>query len=97
MTTIKNVQPLSAEDLYDLLKKEFAAYADSKMDSGLSIEYAHVHDIINVSFPEVLEGNAFTIIVSDDELTLERNEENVDYDTELLEGYLVDFLKEKCE
>jgi hypothetical protein len=97
MTTIKNIKPLNAEDLFDLLKKEFATYIDSKIDSGLTIEYAHVFDVINISFPEVITGIAFTAIVSDDEICLEKNESNNEYDSDLLERYLVDFLKEKCE
>jgi hypothetical protein len=97
MTTIKNIKPLSAEELFDLLKKEFAPYINSKLDSGLTIEYAHVYDVINISFPEVINGIAFTVIVSIDEVSLEKNEENIDYDLALLEGHLIDFLKEKCE
>lgn len=97
MTTIKNIKPLSAEELFDLLKKEFALYINSKLDSGLTIEYAHVYNVINISFPEVITGIAFSAIVSDDEVSLEKNEENADYDSALLEGYLIDFLKEKCE
>jgi hypothetical protein len=53
--------------------------------------------VINISFPEVITGIAFSAIVSDDEVSLEKNEENADYDSALLEGYLIDFLKEKCE
>ncbi|MEO7212018.1 MAG: hypothetical protein ABIX36_04410 [Mucilaginibacter sp.] len=97
MTTIKNIKPLSAEELFDLLKKEFAPYINSKLDSGLTIEYAHVYDVINISFPEVINGIAFTVIASVDEVLLEKNEENIDYDSALLEGHLIDFLKEKCE
>ncbi|MGF7080259.1 hypothetical protein [Mucilaginibacter sp. UYCu711] len=97
MTTIKNIKPLSAEELFDLLKKEFAPYINSKLDSGLTIEYAHVYDVINISFPEVITGIAFTVIVSVDEVSLEKNEDNIDYDSALLQGHLSDFLKAKCE
>jgi hypothetical protein len=97
MTTIKNIKPVSAQELFDLLKKEFAPYINSKLDSGLTIEYAHVFDVINISFPEVITGIAFTLIVSIDEVRLEKNVENTDFDSELLERYLIDFLKEKCE
>lgn len=97
MTTIKNIQPLNAEELYDLLKKEFASFIDDKMDSSLTIEYAHVFDEINISFPDLLIGAAFTITVSEDEIAVEKNEEEVDYNIELLEGHLINFLKEKCE
>jgi hypothetical protein len=97
MTTIKNIKPISAEELFDLLKKGFAPYINSKLDSGLTIEYAHVFDVINISFPEIITGIAFTAIVSDNKVSLEKNEENIDYDSELLEEYLIDFLKEQCE
>ncbi|MEO5909896.1 MAG: hypothetical protein ABIP95_03365 [Pelobium sp.] len=97
MSTIKNIQPLNAEELYDLLKKEFATYVDAIIHSGLNIEYAHVYDEINISFPDLLTGAAFTITVSDNGIAVEKNEEDIDYDMELLEGHLIDFLKEKCE
>lgn len=97
MTTIKNIKPLGAEELFDLLKKEFAAYVDAKIDSGLAIDYAHVYDIINISFPEVKAGVAFTLTVAEDEIAIEKNGENADYDLDLLEEHLLDFLKEKCE
>lgn len=97
MTTIKNIQPQSAEEIYGLLKKEFAAYVDAKMDTSLTIEFAHVYNEINISFPEVIKGIAFTAIVSDNSITLESNEVNTDYDSNLLEGHLISFLKEKCE
>lgn len=97
MTTIKNIKSTTAEELFDLLKKEFGTYIDKKMNSGLTIEYAHVYDIINVSFPEVITGIAFTITVSEYELAIEKNEENLEDDLELLGKHLIDFLKEKCE
>lgn len=97
MTTVKNIKPLSAEELFDILKKEFATYVDSKIDSGVAPEFAHVHDIINISFPEVKEGMAFTITVSDDEIIVETYKEEADYDLTLLESHLIEFLKEKCE
>ena len=97
MRTIKNIQPLSAEELYDLLKKEFAAYIAAKIDSGLAIEFAHVYDIINISFPEVKKGIAFTLTVSEKQLIVEKNEEDFDFDLNLLQEQLVNFLKEKCE
>ncbi len=34
MKTIKNIKPISAEELFDLLKNESAAYVDAKIDSG---------------------------------------------------------------
>ena len=96
MTPIKNVKPLSAEALFDLLKKEFADYINGRLNSNLTIEYGHVYDVINVLFPEVIEGNAFTITVSDEELTLINNATTADYNTELLEQNLNDFLTEKA-
>ena len=96
MTPIKNVKPLSGEDLFDLLKKEFADYINGRLNSNLTIEYGHVYDVINVLFPEVIEGNAFTITVSDEEITLINNATTDDYNTELLEQNLNDFLSEKA-
>ena len=96
MTTINNVQPLSAEALFDLLKKEFTDDINAKLDSSLSIEYAHVFDIINVSFPEIIEGTVFTITVNEEQLEVTNNSDNAEYNTELLETHLVDFLNRKC-
>jgi hypothetical protein len=97
MLILKNIKPLSAEQLFELLKKEFATYVDSKIDSGLTIDYAHVYDIINISFPEVKDGNAFTITVEDDQIFVEMNEDNFNHDLTLLKEHLINFLKEKCE
>jgi hypothetical protein len=97
MTTLKNIRPVTAEQLFDLLKKEFADYVNSKLDSSLSIEYAHVYDLINVLFPDIIAGIVFTITVTEDEISISKNEEDIDYDMELLEKHLVDFLIEKCE
>jgi hypothetical protein len=96
METIKNVQPLSAEKLFDLLKKEFPAYVDANLDSSIAVEFAHVYDVINVSFPEVIEGTALTITVTDDEISLTKNAAETEYNTEVLEGQLHAFLEEKC-
>lgn len=96
MTPINNIKPLSAETLFDLLKKDFADYVNDKLDSSLSIDYAHVYDVINVSFPEVIEGTAFSIIVSDDEITVSDNNTNSEYNSELLQQHLIDFLSIKA-
>lgn len=96
MTIIKNVHPLSAEKLFAILKTEFADYINAKLDSSLSIDYAHVYDVINVLFPEVIEGTALTITVTDEEITVSDNARISEYNTELLEKHLVDFLQEKC-
>ncbi len=97
MTTIKNIKSVNAEELYHLLKKEFANYVDAKIDSGLSIDFAHVYDLINISFPEVKEGIAFTLIISKEEIIVKKNEEDFDFDLNLLREQLVNFLKENCE
>lgn len=92
MTPIKNVQPLSPESLFDLLKKEFSTYINGVLDSNLSIDYAHVSDVINILFPEIIEGNVFTLMVSDDTIEIINNASEGDYNTELLEQHLTEFL-----
>jgi hypothetical protein len=92
MATIKNVKPLGAEKLFDLLKTEFADYINEKLGSNLAIEYAHVYDVINVMFPEVIEGPALTITVTDDELIVSVQTADSDYNTDLLEEHLIGFL-----
>ncbi|MFC0513498.1 hypothetical protein ACFFGT_04775 [Mucilaginibacter angelicae] len=93
MATIKNIQPLNAEKLFDLLKTSFADYINTKLGSSLSIEYAHVYDEINVLFPEVIEGPALNITVTDEELTVTVLATGSDYKTELLEENLIGFLE----
>ncbi|RYE35262.1 MAG: hypothetical protein EOP42_06665 [Sphingobacteriaceae bacterium] len=101
MTSIQNIQPLTAEALFDILKKEFPDYINEKLDSALTIEFAHVADIINISFPEVAAATVLTVTVSDDNLVVTNNEteseSRLEYNTALLEGHLVDFLKMKAE
>jgi hypothetical protein len=97
MATIKNIQPLSAEKLFDLLKTEFADYINGKLGSNLAIDYAHVYDEINVLFPEVIEGPALNITVTDVELTVTLLATETDYNTALLEENLVAFLTEQAE
>jgi len=96
MKTIANVQPVSAEKLFDLLKKEFPDYINTKLDSSLAIDFAHVYDVINVLFPEVIEGVAFTLTVTDEEITVSNNATDVVYNTTLLEEQLVSFITEHC-
>lgn len=96
MATINNVKPLSAEKLFDLLKMQFADYINERLGSNLAIEYAHVYDVINVLFPEVIEGPALTITVSDIELTVTNHTADADYNTELLEEQLIRFLTEQA-
>ncbi|MBD1365682.1 hypothetical protein IDJ77_17840 [Mucilaginibacter sp. ZT4R22] len=95
MTSIKNVHPLSAEALFLILKKDFANDINAKMNSSLSIEYAHVYDIINVSFPEIIEGTVFTITVTENEIALTNNGDDTEYQTNLLGQHLHDFLVEQ--
>lgn len=96
MATIKNVQPLSAEKLFDLLKTGFADYINTKLNSNLAIEYAHVFNEINVLFPEVIEGPALNIAVTDAELTVTLLATEVDYNVELLEENLIGFLEQQA-
>ncbi len=95
MPIIKTVTPVSADKLYSFLHTEFTEYVNSRLGSNLAIEYAHVQDIINISFAEVIEVTKFTVTVSDDELILSNTPGGADYNTELLEQHLVDFLTEK--
>jgi hypothetical protein len=97
MTTIKNVQPLSAEALFDILKKEFTDYLNAALDANMSIDYAHVSDIINIHFPEITEGIVFSLTVSDDSILIERGEIKEDYNTDLLQEHLTNFLTLKAE
>lgn len=96
MISINNVQPLSAQDLFDLLKAEFPPYVNDQLRSNLAVEFAHVADIVNISFPEIIEGNAYTILVGEDSLELTDHTTEGTYDTELLEQHLVEFLTLKA-
>ena len=96
MTAINNIQPLSPEAVFDLLKVEFSEYVNQALGSNLSVEYAHVADIVNISFPEVIEGTVFTLTVSDDEIEVSKNETEGDYNTDLLEQHLNEFLTVKA-
>ena len=96
MTKINNVQPLSAEALFNILKSDFATGINNKLNSSMRVEYAHVYDVINVYFPEVIEGTVFTVTVIEKEIELSNNGDNTGYNTELLEQNLHEFLTEKC-
>ncbi|MFD1256647.1 hypothetical protein ACFQ3S_07545 [Mucilaginibacter terrae] len=96
MKTIANVQPVSAEKLFDLLKKEFPDYINSRLDSSLAIDFAHVYNVINLLFPEVIKGVALTVTISDDAITVSDNAVNELYNTALLEEQLTNFITEKC-
>jgi hypothetical protein len=96
MTTIKNVQPLDAAHLTDILKTEFPAFVDQRLGSNLSVEFVNVSDFLNVAFPEVIEGNAFTITVDTDQLELTDHTTEDAYDAQVLKQHLVDFLIQKA-
>jgi len=96
MTIIKNVLALPAEAVYLLLKKYFTDYINQKLDSNLNIDFAHVYDVINVLFPEMLEDTALTITVTDEEISVSDNAKNSGYNTELLETHLISFITNKC-
>ncbi|MET4141712.1 MULTISPECIES: hypothetical protein [Pedobacter] len=96
MTIIKNIHPLSAEVLFDLLKKEFPDYINAKLDSMLNIDFTHVYHEINVLFPEVITGTALTITVSDQEITISDNAASYEFNATLLEEQLIAFIKIKA-
>ena len=96
MISINNVQPLSSESLFELLKTEFPAYINEQLRSNLAIEFAHVSGIVNISFPEIIDGNAYTITVGDNSLEITDHTTEGTYNTELLEQHLVDFLTLKA-
>ncbi|MEJ5963882.1 hypothetical protein [Pedobacter immunditicola] len=96
MISINNVQPLSSESLFELLKTEFPAYINEQLRSNLAIDFAHVSGIVNISFPEIIDGNAYTITVSENTLELTDHTTEGTYNTELLEQHLVEFLTLKA-
>ena len=96
MISINNVQPLSPEAVFDLLKTEFAAYVNDLLGTNLSVEFAHVSDIINISFPEVIEGNAYTLTVGEESIDITDHTTEGTYNTELLEQHLREFLTRKA-
>jgi hypothetical protein len=96
MKAIKNVQPLSPESVFDLLKKEFTEYVNSALGSNLSVEYAHVSDVINIRFPEVIEGIVFSLTISEETIDVDNYATDGDYNTDLLEEHLTEFLTQKA-
>jgi hypothetical protein len=96
MNAINNVQPLSPEVLFDLLKTEFPQYVNEVLGSNIAVEFAHVADIINISFPEVIDGPAYTLTVGESEIEITDHTTDADYNTELLEQHLVEFLNLKA-
>jgi hypothetical protein len=51
--------------------------------------------VINISFPEIIEGTVLTLIVNDKEVELSNNGEATEYNTDMLEQHLLEFLKEQ--
>jgi hypothetical protein len=92
MISIKNTASLNAETLFNLLKKNFTDYINYKLDAGMNVEFAHAENIINVMFPEVIEGIAFSIVVTEKELSVTDNHVSPEYNSGILEQQLVDFL-----
>jgi hypothetical protein len=66
MITIKNIQPLSAEGLFDLLKKDFTFNLNIPLSANMIIDYAHVSDIVNIRFPEAGEDPERAKLRTDD-------------------------------
>ena len=96
MIAINNVQPLDSAQLTDLLKTDFPAFVNDKLGSNLAVEVTHVSDIVNISFPEVIDGNAYTVTVGEDSLELTDHTTGGAYNAELLEQHLVEFLTQRA-
>lgn len=96
MISINNIQPLSPEALFDLLKTDFPAYVNEQLGSNLTVDFAHVSDIINITFPEIIEGNAYTLTVGENSIEITDHTTEGTYNTELLEQHLTDFLTLKA-
>ncbi|MGF1922813.1 MAG: hypothetical protein ACQUHE_01440, partial [Bacteroidia bacterium] len=92
MISINNVQPLSSETLFNIFKTEFPAFVNDVLRSNLNVEFAHVADVINISFPEVIEGNAYSLTVSEKSIEVTDHTTEGSYNTELLEKHLLEFL-----
>ena len=93
MTTIQNIRTVTAESLFGTLKREFATFVNQKLDSEVNVEFAHIDDIINVSFPEIIPGIAFYITISREAIHLASNGDNQLENSIILEKQLVDFLE----
>ncbi|GGI29187.1 hypothetical protein [Pedobacter mendelii] len=92
-TEIKNIRLVSAEDLFETLKINFADYLNKKLDSEVMVEFARVYDIIDVSFPEIIVGIAFHIVVSEKEIILSTDNTIPANNSQVLEKQLTDFLE----
>lgn len=96
MKAINNVQPLNAAQLTDILKTELPAFIDERLGSNLAIEVEHVSDFVNISFPEIIDGNAYTITVDDSILEITDHTTEGSYNAELLGQHLEEFLTLKA-
>ncbi|RYZ18345.1 MAG: hypothetical protein EOO10_25880 [Chitinophagaceae bacterium] len=96
MIPINNVQPLNAAQLTDILKTDFPGYVNEHLGSNLAVEVVHVSDIVNISFPEIIEGNAYSITVGEAQLELTDHTTEGTYNAELLSEHLFDFLSIKA-
>ena len=96
MIAINNVQPLNAVQLTEILKTEFPSFINEKLGSNLVVEFEHVSDFVNISFPEVIEGNAYTITVSESSLALTDHTTEGTYNAELIKEHLIAFLTLKA-
>lgn len=93
ITEIKNIRWVTSEDLFGTLKTDFADYLNKKLDAAVAVEFERIYDIINVSFPEIITGTAFHIVVSEEEITLSADNTIPANNSEALEKQLIDFLK----
>ena len=94
-TEIENIRMVTAEDLSATLKTDFAVYLNKKLDAAVAVEFARVYDIIDVSFPEIIVGVAFHIVVSEKEIILSTDNTIPANNSEALEKQLTDFLELK--
>jgi len=92
-TEIENIRMVTAEDLFATLKTDFADYLNNKLDAAVAVEFARVYDIIDVSFPEIIVGVAFHIVVSEKEIILSTDNTIPANNSETLEKQLTDFLE----
>lgn len=92
MISINNVQPLSPEALFELFKTEFPGYVNDSLGSNLTVEFVHVSDIVNISFPDIIDGNAYTLTIDENSIEVTDHTTEGTYNTELLEQQLMEFL-----
>lgn len=95
MTIIKNIRTVTAETLFGTLNVDFATFVNQKLGSDVRVEFAHVDDIINVSFPEIVPGIAFYMTVARETIHVTANSDNQLENGIVLEKQLIDFLELK--